>query len=84
MCITFHRFTQILLTFLDSSRQDFSNDIYFDWFVRRPHFSIVFGKDIIMRSFLVTWFSNLHILWNLLKAISLQSFNAVDCLGKIL
>ena len=34
-----------------------------------------------MTSFLVTWFSNLQILWNLSKAISLQSFNAVDCLG---
>ena len=35
-----------------------------------------------MMSFLVTWFSNLHILWNLPKAISLQSFSAVDCLGQ--
>ena len=42
-------------------------------------FSIVFGNDIIMMSFLVTWFSNLDILWNVPKAISLQSFNAVDC-----
>ena len=30
-----------------------------------------------MMSFLVTWFSNLHILRNLSKTISLQSFNAV-------
>ena len=28
--------------------------------------------------------SNLHILRNLPKAISLQSFNAVDCLGQVL
>ena len=26
--------------------------------------SIVFVNDIIMTSFLVTWFSNLHITWN--------------------
>ena len=37
-----------------------------------------------MMSFLVTWFSNLHILWNLPKAISLQSFSAVDSLGQVL
>ena len=37
-----------------------------------------------MTSFVVTWFSNLHILWNLPKAISLQSFNSVDCLGQVL
>ena len=37
-----------------------------------------------MTSFLVTWFSNLHILWNLPKAIRLQSFNAVNCLGQVL
>ena len=37
-----------------------------------------------MTSFLVTWFSNLHILWDLPKAISLQSFSAVDCLGQVL
>ena len=37
-----------------------------------------------MKSFLVPWFSNLHILWNLPKAISLQSFNAVNCLGQVL
>ena len=47
-------------------------------------FSIVFGNDIIMTSFLVTWFSNLPILWNLPKAISLKSFNAVDCADQIL
>ena len=28
--------------------------------------------------------SNLHILRNLSKAISLQSFNAVDCMGQVL
>ena len=33
----------------------------FDWFLGRPHFSIVFGNDVIMTSFLVTCFSNLHI-----------------------
>ena len=37
-----------------------------------------------MTSFLVTWFSNLHILCNLRKAISLQSFNAVDFLSQVL
>ena len=47
-------------------------------------FSIVFRNDIIMTSFLVKWFSNLHILWNLPKAIILQSFSAVDCLGQVL
>ena len=48
------------------------------------HISIVFGNDIIMMSFLVTCFSNLHILWNLPKAFSLQSFSVVDCLGQVL
>ena len=48
------------------------------------HGELFFGNDIIMTSFLVTWFSNLHILWNLLKAISLQSFNSVDFLGHVL
>ena len=37
-----------------------------------------------MTSFLATWFSNLHILWNLPKAISLQSFSSVDGLGQVL
>ena len=37
-----------------------------------------------MTSFLVTWFLNVHILRNLPKAISLQSFNAVNCLGQVL
>ena len=36
-----------------------------------------------MTSFVVTWFSNLHISWNLPKAISLKSFNAVDSLGQL-
>ena len=37
-----------------------------------------------MTSFLITWFSNLHFLWNLPKAIALQSFSAVECLGQVL
>ena len=37
-----------------------------------------------MMSFLVTWSSNLHILWNLPKAISLQSFSSVDCVDQVL
>ena len=45
---------------------------------------IVFGNDIIMTSFLVTWSSNLHILWNFSKAISLQIFSSVYCLGQVL
>ena len=36
-----------------------------------------FGNDIIMTSFLVTWFSNLHILWDFGWTISLPSFNSV-------
>ena len=44
-------------------------------------FFIVFGNDIIMTSFLVT---NLHILWNSAKVISLQSFSSVDCLDQVL
>ena len=52
--------------------------------LRRPHFSIVFGNYIILVSFLVTWFSNLHILWNLAKAISLQRFSSEDCPGQVL
>ena len=48
------------------------------------HFFIVFDNDIIMTSFLVTWSSNLRIVWNLPKAISLQSFSSVDCLGQVL
>ena len=43
-----------------------------------------FGNDIIMTLFLVAWSSNLHILWNLPKAISLQKFSSVDCLGQVL
>ena len=39
---------------------------------------------IIMTSFLVTWFSNLRILWKLPKAISLRGFSDVDCLGQVL
>ena len=37
-----------------------------------------------MMSFLVTWFSNLHILWNFEWTISLPSFNSVDCLWQVL
>ena len=37
-----------------------------------------------MTSFLGTWFSNLHILWNLPKAIRVQSFHTVDCLCQVL
>ena len=37
----------IKLTFLDSSLQDLSDDIKFDWFLRCLHFPIVFGNDII-------------------------------------
>ena len=44
----------------------------------------MFGNDIIMTSFLVAWSSNLHILWNLSKAINQQSFSSVDCLGQVL
>ena len=51
-------------TFLDSSHQYLANDIYFVWFRGVPHFFIVFGNDVIMMSFLVTWFLNLHILSN--------------------
>ena len=49
MPITFDKITQnlIKLAFLDSSRQDLSNDLQFDWFLGRPHFFIVFGNDII-------------------------------------
>ena len=50
----------------------------------RPQFSIVFGNGIIMTSFLVTLFLNLHILWTLLSAVSLKNFNAVNCLGHVL
>ena len=74
----------IKLAFLDSSHQGLSNDILSDWFLGRSHFSIVFGNDIVMTSFLVTWASNLYILWNLLTAISLQNVNAVGCLDQVL
>ena len=37
-----------------------------------------------MASFLGTWFSKLHVLWNLPKAIRFISFNAVDCVGQVL
>ena len=35
---------------------------------------IVFGNDMIMTSFLVTWSSNLHILWNLPKGYQPAKF----------
>ena len=47
------------------------------------HFSIVFG-NYIMRLFLVTLFSNLHILCNLTWAIRVRSFRAAGCLGQVL
>ena len=50
---------------LDSSHQNLLIDTYLFWFRGGPHVSIVFGNDIILTPFLVTWFSNLHILWNL-------------------
>ena len=40
------------------------NKKFASWFRGGPHFpivSIVSGNDIIMMSFLITWFSNLHI-----------------------
>ena len=52
----------------------------FDWFLGRPHFSLF----LVITSFPATWFSNLHTFWNLPKAISLQSFNALDCLDQVL
>ena len=59
--------------------------IYIIWMVSRTSaFSIVFGNDIFMTSFLVTWCSNLHILWTLPNAICLKTFNAVNCLGQVL
>ena len=42
----------------------------------------IFSLFLVMTSFLVTWSSNLHILWNLPKSISLQSFSSIDCLGQ--
>ena len=48
-----------------------------------PHFSIV-SSVLVMTSFLVKWFSNLHILWNFEWTISLPNFNAVGCLCQVL
>ena len=45
------------VTFLKSSHQNLSNNIYFVWFLLGPNFPIVFdclGNDIIMTSFLIT------------------------------
>ena len=57
----------IKVTFLASSHQAFRK-IYILYYSAEVHifhcFSIVFGNDIIMTSFLVAWFSSLHILWN--------------------
>ena len=75
----------IKVTFLNSSHQNLSNDIYFVWFSWGSHFPIVpivFGNDIIMTSFLVTRFLNLYILWNFKWTISLESFNAAGCFDK--
>ena len=49
---------------LYGSHQKLSNDIYFVSFRGSPHFPNVFANDIIMTSFGVAWFANLHILWN--------------------
>ena len=73
----------ITLTFLDSSRQDLSNDnnltglsdiCIFPLLWKCHHYDIVFCH----------MFSNLLILWNSPQAISLQNFNAVDCLAQVL
>ena len=63
----------IKITFLNSS-QNLSNDILFVSAEVRifPLSSIVFGKDIIMTSFLVTWLPNMHILHNFKWTISLE------------
>ena len=58
--------------------------IYFVWFRLGQHFPIVFhcfGNDIIMTSFVVKWFSNLHVSKNCKWTISLQSSSAADCLS---
>ena len=53
----------IEVIFSDSFHLNLSNDMFGSEEVRIfPLFFIVFGNDTIMRSFLVTWFSNLHIL----------------------
>ena len=49
-----------------------------------PIFSIVFGNDFIMTSFLVTWFTNLHSLRNIEWTINMPSFNSVGCLWQVL
>ena len=69
----------IKLTFLDSSRQDLWNDILFIWFLRRLHISIGSGNDII----------SCHMVFKFAyfvepKSVSLQSFNAVNCLDQVL
>ena len=86
MLITFDTVAQIQykITFLNSSHENLSNDVYFFSFRIFPLSSIVFGNDIIMTSFLVTWFSNLHNLYNSKWTISLQSFNAAGCLWQVL
>ena len=73
----------IKITFLDSSQQNLSNNIYLVWFRKGPHFPIV-PIVFVMTSFLVTWFSNLPILWNFEETINLQSFNVVGCFWKVL
>ena len=46
------------------------------------NFHLVFGNDVIVTSFHVIRFPNLHILKNMY--ISLPSFNALDCLDQVL
>ena len=51
-----HNFLQnhsnlIKRVFLDSSSQDLSNDIKFDWFLGRPHFSILLVMTLLWRHF---------------------------------
>ena len=90
MVITFdtvHGSNSKKVAFFDSSHQNLSNDTYSFWLLGGLHFPIVFhcfGIDIIMTSFLVTWFSNLYILWNFEQTISLKSFNVVSCLWQVL
>ena len=58
--------------------QGISNDMWFDWFLRGLNFPIVFGKDITITSFPITGYPKVGL------PISLQMFNAVVCLVKVL
>ena len=49
-------------TFLNSSHQYLSNDIYFVLFRGGLNFAIVFGKQVIMTSFVIVGLSKWHIL----------------------